>query len=299
MLQFHEGYFEGESLSDFYVESMMKRAWAAELEVLAEIIRVCKKYHITYYADWGTLLGAVRHQGFIPWDDDIDIALKRKDYMRLLQVLPGEMPEGWSISSYYTSESHRQPLSCVMNSTRVDQSPEFLSRYHGCPYIVGVDVCPLDTVPRDPELAETQRLLYSAVYDAAGRFEELEKSGELQECLPRIEELCNVRLDRSRPLRRQLCLLGDQICAMFGEEEGDVLSWFPIRVYRDAAFGYPKQWYEDTVELPFEMLSVTAPAAYHEVLATMFGEEYMTPRRTGGGHAYPFYRVQEPYLKQI
>ena len=59
---------------------MMKRAWAAELEILVEIDKICEKHKLHYFIDYGNLLGAIRHKGFIPWDDDIDIMMMRKDY---------------------------------------------------------------------------------------------------------------------------------------------------------------------------------------------------------------------------
>lgn len=80
MLQFPDSYFEDEVRDGFYVPSMIKRAWATALDVLCEVDRICCKYNIKYYAEWGTLLGAVRHAGFIPWDDDLDIGMMRTDY---------------------------------------------------------------------------------------------------------------------------------------------------------------------------------------------------------------------------
>ncbi|MEI5579468.1 LicD family protein, partial [Streptomyces brasiliscabiei] len=65
---------------------MMKSNWAAQLEVLEVFKTVCAKHNITFFAGFGTLIGAVRHKGFIPWDDDIDVIMKRPDYMLFLSV---------------------------------------------------------------------------------------------------------------------------------------------------------------------------------------------------------------------
>ena len=68
-------FFRDEVRNGFYIPTAIKQAWVCSLDVLAEIDRICTAHNITYYADWGTLLGAVRHGGFIPWDDDLDIWL--------------------------------------------------------------------------------------------------------------------------------------------------------------------------------------------------------------------------------
>ena len=101
-MEFLNSYFEDEVRDGFYIPSMVKRAWAAELKVFDEVDRICRKYGIAYFADWGTLLGAVRHQGFIPWDDDFDIVMLRKDYERFLQVAEKELPDGFAVFNYKT-----------------------------------------------------------------------------------------------------------------------------------------------------------------------------------------------------
>lgn len=101
-MQIPEGYLEGEIRDGFYIESMMKKTWAAQMKVLMEVDRVCKKNGIQYFADWGTL-GAVRHHGFVPWDDDMDITMKRPDYNKFCSIAEKEMP-GYNIVNIHTDE---------------------------------------------------------------------------------------------------------------------------------------------------------------------------------------------------
>ena len=90
---FEKEYFEDEVRDGFYVPAQMKHAWAAQLEVLNDIDKACTENGIQYFAEWGTLLGAVRHHGFIPWDDDMDICMKRADYEKFLRIYDKIMPE--------------------------------------------------------------------------------------------------------------------------------------------------------------------------------------------------------------
>ena len=75
-MRFDSAFFREEEREGFLIASKMKHAWAAQMEVLKDIETVCEKHGLQYFAAFGTLLGAVRHQGFIPWDDDMDIFMK-------------------------------------------------------------------------------------------------------------------------------------------------------------------------------------------------------------------------------
>lgn len=85
--------------------SVLRRHQMRMLELLLELDRICKKHNINYWLSSGTLLGAARHKGFIPWDDDLDVELMRKDYLRLMEVLPGELPETMTLQSNDTDAS--------------------------------------------------------------------------------------------------------------------------------------------------------------------------------------------------
>jgi lipopolysaccharide cholinephosphotransferase len=297
MMEFEENFFREEVREGFLVPELMKRAWAAELEVLSLLMEICGRHGITWYADYGTLLGAVRHGGFVPWDDDIDICLKRPDYMRLLGILKEELPEGYVIHSIYTEPDCRQPWAALANGKTLCPRPDpwRLEHFHQCPFICGVDIYPLDYLPRDQELAGTQLLLYSAAYDGAQRCEELRASGELELYLPQLEQLCQTKFSKEAPLDHQLWKLADRLAMMFGPEDGDELTLMARMAMGDDRFRLKKEWYEKTVEIPFETIRIPVPKGYEEVLTVMYGD-WKTPLQNTGAHGYPFYKEQMQVL---
>ena len=297
-LLFEPGFFEEEERSGFIVSSEMKRVWAAELKVLEFVINVCQKYGIQYFADYGTLLGAVRHKGFVPWDDDIDIALKRADYMKLMSALKKEVKPPYKVNSCYFSDERRQPFCSIANYSHVPMPAEVIDEFFGCPYVVGVDVYALDYVPRDEESAKLQMAMYTAVYDLAMRLDEMRQTGELEYYLLQVEEMCNVRLKSDNTLRGQLWRLCDMIAAMFGEEESDILTFFPRNVQGHSDFGYPKEWYDETVFMKFEGINIAVPKNCHEVLTRLYGD-YTIPKQNTSSHNYPFFAVQKEYLEKL
>ena len=146
-MNFPDSYFEDEVRDGFYVASVIKRIWAAQLEVLEDIDKVCKKHHIRYFAEWGTLLGAVRHKGFIPWDDDLDIGMLREDYEKFKKVAQRELPSVYGILNFenmqYDDETHDY-MTRVYSGRQIRIDAEYLNKFHGSPFVVGVDVFPLD-----------------------------------------------------------------------------------------------------------------------------------------------------------
>ena len=80
----------------------LREAQMASLDILLEFDRVCKKNQITYWIDFGTLLGAVRHKGFIPWDDDIDISMPPADFKRFMEIGQKELKDGYFLQTEKT-----------------------------------------------------------------------------------------------------------------------------------------------------------------------------------------------------
>ena len=100
-------FFYDEVRDGFYIPGMVKRAWGAQLQVLSEIDRICRKHNIQYFVYAGTLLGAVRDKQYIPWDDDLDTCMLRSEFQKFCTVVRDELPEELSFS---TMEFHPDSL---------------------------------------------------------------------------------------------------------------------------------------------------------------------------------------------
>ena len=99
MADLRDDFYEEETLSGYPVSKKIKRIWAVQLDLLNEFITICEKNGLQYFVWAGTLLGAVRHNGFIPWDDDLDVAMPRKDYDRFLEIAPQVIKEPYQLQT--------------------------------------------------------------------------------------------------------------------------------------------------------------------------------------------------------
>lgn len=298
MNKFDENFFKEEVRCGFTIDLEMKRVWAAEMKILSYIIDVCKRYDIQYYADYGTLLGAIRHGGFIPWDDDIDISLKRADYMKLLSALKQENNRDYIINSCYDNNDRRKVFTSISNYASVPLPYEIYEKFYQCPYVVGIDVYVLDYVPRDKELASLQRAMYTAVYDLANRLDKIKEDGEFEHYLLKIEEMCNVNLTRDDTIRGQLWRLADSIASMFTEEESDMLVCMSEYVSGYPNLVFDKTWFERTVYKRFEYMDIAVPYEYDKVLTQEYGD-YMIIKQNAASHEYPFFKEQKAFLEKI
>ncbi len=297
MLVFSEDFFRAEKREDFLIEETMKRYWACCMDLVNIIDKVCQKYGLTYYADWGTLLGAVRHNGFIPWDDDMDISMKRQDYMKLLEVLPKEMPEGYWLSNCFNNEAHKEFFAGFSDGREINISKEMLDKKHGCPFVATIDIFPLDYLPRNPEEEEVVRNLFFIIWEVIERVKKEESLESLEERLETIEELCNIKIDRKKKLRSQLWKLANQLVMSYTEEDGDYLIDWCSYINRNRTFKYEKIWYEKTISMPFENMFIPVPCGYEDVLTVMYGD-WNKRVKMASAHDYPCFKKQMDFLRK-
>lgn len=303
-MEFPDSYFEDEVREGFYICSLMKRAWAAQAEVLDAVRRICETHHIRYFAEWGTLLGAIRHGGRVPWDDDVDICMLREDYDRFRAVADDELPEGCWFMDYQWSDDFDHLIGRIINSRVLVVEGEELEKYHGFPYVAGIDIFCLDDLPTDPEEEETY---FKTVHYLITLINEirLDKEGvrkadpvELESHIRHMEELCHVSFDRSKPIKQQLyALLEKEVGPKYagtGAEEITSLPWWK----KNRRYRVPKECYADAVAVPFENTEIMIPAGYMELLRRKYGENWVMPIRAGSAHEYPSYEEQQEFLRK-
>ena len=291
---FPDSFFEDEVRDGFYVPALMKRSWAAQIEVLEEVARICKKHHIRWFADRGTLLGAVRHKGFIPWDDDLDICMLRDDYIRFNAVIRRELPKGFYIPES-TVMGYRL-LTRVCNGKSICIKKDFLEKYHGFPFVAGIDIFALDYVSCDPEAENLRKKLAVIVYKAVTLVnDENQNTHETEELVSQVEKLLHIRLNRSISLNTQLFTLLEDLFGKFPASQAKEVAYMPNWIF-DNVWKFPLDCYRSSVLLPFEYGEIAVPVLYQETLKLQFGEHYMTPYRSGGGHDYP---CHQPQMEQM
>lgn len=144
---------------------------------------LCEQENLHYILDYGTLLGAVRHNGFIPWDDDIDVSMPREDYERfysLLEKTPDLLGPYYRLSSYRNKFSTQKPCHNIIDIRTITKSPMRVPRYY---YPVWIDVFPMDLFPDEAEakkaLEKCVRLLHLcqvSYYPSSGKLKVIKRA---------------------------------------------------------------------------------------------------------------------------
>ena len=156
-IQLPEHFLEGEVRCGYYIAPAMKKAWAVQMDLLMELDRVCRKYKIRYFVAEGTILGAVRHKGFIPWDDDIDCCMTHSEYKKLCKIGPKAFRHPYFFQTEYTDpgslRGHAQLRHSLTTGMLKDEIPFKYKFNQG----IFIDIFVLDHVTDNKALFEKQK----------------------------------------------------------------------------------------------------------------------------------------------
>ncbi len=273
-------FFKDEMRSGFFVPSIMKRCWASQMQVVEVIDEICKRHGLRYYAAYGTLLGAVRHGGFIPWDDDVDLFMIRTDYERFLRACESELPGKIILKNMRNDKDFFYGHTTVWNTAMTKENA------FGFPFPAGVDIFPLDYIPADEGAREELRGLLKFINTLIFHYDSLSEQ-EQGEVVKGLTENYGV-LFHDGPIRPQLVMLVESVSAMYDRGEASHLTvmnnW--VDTYPNVVF--PIDCFDKVVKVPFEGISIPIPGGYDTVLRVIFGD-YTRQIRGKGVHDYPYF----------
>lgn len=303
-ITFSEEFFCEEIRNGFYLSETMKRHLAAELKVLSEVDKICRRHDLNWYADSGTLLGAIRHDGFIPWDDDVDIAMLREEYELFLSYAEEELPEGYCIAyeGYKSTkrnpfQNYHNPFSSIVNSEKLRDDRFFLEEFYGCPFLSSIDIFPLDRVYTDPQKEAERENKAKLVYTTfCGIVHNDFTEDELKVLIPIIEKDNNISLG-TEDLEKKLLQLFIDISKECKDEDSTEIVLMYEWVMR-GKYKYKRSCYDSWTEHVFENTKVRIPQNYHEVLVSCYGD-YMELVRGDSGHEYPVYKPHERIFREL
>ena len=291
-----DDYYKDGVVGGFYVSSWMKRAWAAQIEVLEDVAEVCENHNIRYFADAGTLIGTIRHGGFIPWDDDLDIVMMREDYEEFLKYAD-ELPDNYRILNWRNDDEWENTFTRVVNSDRLNMDDAFMGKYHGFPFVVGIDIFVNDYLYRDEKKEiEREELLKAAVELANAYRDKTASKKEIRKEVGRLEALSGYHLNKKNGIVKGLFEIAENLMREVKREDADeavlMPAWIEFRSNR-----YDIGWYDDAVPMKFESTKIMVPVHYNEILRNKYGD-YLRASRIGGMHDYPFYSKQMDILNE-
>lgn len=301
-LQIEPSFFQQEKRCGFVVSAKMKRIWAVELDLLNEFARVCGENGLKWFVHAGTMLGAVRHQGFIPWDDDIDIVMPREDYERLCNLASTTFSYPYFFQNEETDPYFARAFSRLRNSetTAIFEN----ERDYRYPYNQGifVDIFPLDHIPADPEV---RKRFYAELIDLNSHA--VQWRTMIHFYRPKTGKGLGKRMSywlkhlyfkylSNHGYRYYMDLHHQAITRYNSEETGWVGESIIPRLGRQL---WRSEWVSETVLMPFEMLQVPVPVCFEECLIASFGPDWRTPKQMPNLHEGTIFDPDKPYTEYL
>lgn len=297
MFKFSDNFFEDEVREGFYISAKMKHFWAAQIGVLEQIDRICKAHNLRFFAAYGTLLGAIRHRGFIPWDDDLDICMMRDELVAFTRFAREELPKEYVILDISSVGDYDNPLVRIVNSAGINYAPTFLKENYGCPFCVGVDIFPIDNVAPTEELRSKQRELLQLVAGARSAI----SGGAILDnitvnALSMIAGICGLEA-KYKIDKIYLNRLSDALMQLYNNQYTEEVSVMGNMIkYPNHRF--PRRAFEKSIIVSFEGYSLPVPSWYDRVLAINYGENYHVPQKGLAAHDYPIYKIQNNIIRE-
>ena len=282
-------------MNDFgYVPSEeLNRVHEILLDLFKEFKRVCEKYNLKYLANGGTLIGAARHHGFIPWDDDMDISMMYDDFVKLLEIPLDEFKYPYYLQSYKSDEIAEISAARIRNSSTTGCTKWEYDNLKIPSHNKGlfVDIFPLFPVSSDLEVRTAQKKKLDDLWKAIRGWNAV-KSIELGYSTPYAEFIPDWEAVKGQYSLFQLKQRYMDACnEMVGK--GELYGMTSFRTHSEKLM-WPREWFDDVIEMPFEDTSICVPKNYDEILTKTYGD-WRTPVYNSSIHEMYILDVDTPF----
>lgn len=283
-------FFEPETRCEYYISAEMKKIWAILLDLYKEFAMVCEKNNLEYFATAGTILGAIRHKGMIPWDDDIDVVVPRKDYEKL-KKLASEFKEPYFLQNSDTDPEYGFSYMrlCNSNTTIVTKPLQYADYNHG----IYIDIFPLDKVS-DEDIEIRRNQIYELIMKNTA-YMRLNNPCKSEADIERINKYYDPNM-KPVDVFREIERIASQ------REDDDSAPYLTILVstiYAIPKTKRPKEIYNGYVDVPFEGgTKMRLPIGYEQALKIQYGDymQYPPVEKRGVWHNCEMY-ADIPYKK--
>lgn len=254
----------------YRVTEDLKKVWAVELDLAVEFMRVCNKYGIKTSAFAGSILGAVRHKGFIPWDDDMDFCLTREEFQKLLKIPPKEFKYPYYLQTTMGDQRFFCPYARLRNSETTgiitwNKSPDYNNGIY-------IDIFVLDGFTESRFQYWSQFIRWSFL---RAILENYNGNGKTYKAFDRYVNAVAKKIAKTKSYEKWVKKYNKIICSNTAKTERLSLithgRWFTNR------YCIYKSELEDTIQVPFENIDIPIPRAYDNVLKRIYGDYMQLP----------------------
>ena len=296
-----EHFLDEEVRCGYTITSKMKEVWAIELDLLSQLQRVFRKYEIEYVAYAGTALGAVRHNGFIPWDDDIDLIVSRENFEKLCKVAKKEFKYPYFFQTEESDYGCVTGLAKLRNSETTIILNSHKSRNFKFNQGIFVDIFVYDNIPDD---LNERELFFKQIEDLKAKSLKFRNTfhcdkAELHTLKGKIKNVCEklIRISHiHNPFYKKLSLFCQKYNSVKTEYVQDVFIFPEIWKYSKA------KYYAEKIDVPFEFLHLPVPKDSDSYLTELFGD-WRIPRQLPPDHGYGSFidtnKTYKEYLRNI
>ena len=247
-----------------------------ELDILHHVTEICDRNSIKYFLMDGTLLGAIRHKGFIPWDDDVDIAVSRPDFEKFLKIAQKELPDCYKLRNYKISAGYEKLVTRVVNENVILYHDSYSGGEQAQP--AWIDVFPLDGMPNNKikfqihkyRFLWTRLLYHYSCFETGVNLSRKDRSA--------IQKLLIVfgktfKVGRNLNTSKLLDLMESELKSNDYNNSELIVNAYSSYMFKET---YKKGWFEKSIRVPFEGYEMSVPADYEKILTHLYGD-YMTP----------------------